>query len=116
VKEGVYLPDWRNDERLRYNGRTLADLLAQLLPDGLQGSVIQFRARSSRQCKKPGTRSVSRRISFHHVAHLVELKRRTGRHIALALEPGAMLLPGDGGRDCGCSSIGICSVVQRWRD
>ena len=86
VKEGVYLPDWRNDERLRYTDE-LSDLLAQLLPDGLQGSVSTVPG-----AFKPAVQEAkdAQRIAenlFHHVAHLVELKRRTGRHIALALEP-----------------------------
>ena len=40
VKEEVYLPDWRDPERLRYTN-LLADLLAELLPDdpGIEGSV-----------------------------------------------------------------------------
>jgi len=86
VKEGVYLPDWRNDERLRYTDE-LADLLAKLLPDGLQGSVSTVPG-----AFKPAVQEArdAQRIAenlFRHVAHLVELKRRTGRHIALALEP-----------------------------
>ena len=36
VKEEVYLPDWRDEERLRYTDE-LADLLAKLLPDGVGG-------------------------------------------------------------------------------
>ena len=36
VKEGVYLPDWRDAERLRYTDQ-LADLLAALLPDARSG-------------------------------------------------------------------------------
>ena len=40
VKEAVYLPDWRDPERLRYTNQ-LADLLAQLLPDdpAIEGSI-----------------------------------------------------------------------------
>ena len=38
VKEDVYLPDWRDAERLRYTDE-LADLLAKLLPDRVEGSV-----------------------------------------------------------------------------
>ena len=33
MKEGVYLPDWRDEARLAYTNR-LADLLAVLLPPG----------------------------------------------------------------------------------
>ena len=38
VKEKVYLPDWTSRERLDYTNR-LFDLLAQLLPEGVAGSV-----------------------------------------------------------------------------
>jgi hypothetical protein len=38
VKEEVYLPDWRDEERLRYTDE-LAELLAQLLPEGIDGSI-----------------------------------------------------------------------------
>ncbi|MCX7010875.1 MAG: hypothetical protein NTY53_27155, partial [Kiritimatiellaeota bacterium] len=38
VKENVYAPDWRTRERLDYTC-LLADILADLLPDGLSGSI-----------------------------------------------------------------------------
>src|SRR5947209_5322428 len=38
VKEQVYLPDWSSAERVSYT-RLLFDLLAELLPAGLEGSV-----------------------------------------------------------------------------
>jgi hypothetical protein len=38
VKEQVYAPDWTTRERLDYTNR-LFDLLAQLVPDGVEGSV-----------------------------------------------------------------------------
>src|SRR5271170_1042624 len=38
VKEQVYLPDWTSPERLAYTN-LLFDLLAQLLPAGIEGSV-----------------------------------------------------------------------------
>ena len=38
VKERVYLPDWTHPERLAYTNR-LFDLLAQLVPEGIEGSV-----------------------------------------------------------------------------
>ncbi len=84
VKEGAYRPDWSTEERLRYTNR-LADLLAALLPDGLVGSVSTV----------PGTfkpwadgrvEAIADNL-IRHVAHLVALEARTGRTIALALEP-----------------------------
>src|SRR3954470_20207982 len=38
VKEQVYLPDWPTRERLEYTN-LLFDLLAQILPPGIEGSV-----------------------------------------------------------------------------
>jgi len=38
VKEQVYAPDWTTDERVVYTNR-LFDLLAQLVPAGIEGSV-----------------------------------------------------------------------------
>ena len=38
VKEQVYEPDWREEERLHFTNRC-ADILAALLPDGHEGSI-----------------------------------------------------------------------------
>ena len=38
VKENVYAPDWRNTERRDYTN-LLADILADFLPDGVNGSI-----------------------------------------------------------------------------
>lgn len=88
VKEAVYLPDWRDPERLRYTNQ-LADLLAQLLPDdpAIEGSISTVPG-----AYKPalgGAPDVARMVEqlLQHVAHLVDVRRRTGRSIALALEP-----------------------------
>ena len=86
VKEDVYLPDWQDEERLRYTN-LLADLLAALLPAGVDGSVSTvpgaFRARVQ------GRDTVARMASLmiRHAAHLVRLREETGHTIALALEP-----------------------------
>jgi sugar phosphate isomerase/epimerase len=88
VKEDVYLPDWRDEERLRYTDE-LAELLAKLLPSDpeLEGSVSTVPG-----AFKPLVRDSAdvERIAEHmlrHVARLVDIKNRTGRHIALAIEP-----------------------------
>jgi len=88
VKEDVYLPDWRDPERLRYTNQ-LADLLAELLPDdpGLAGSISTVPG-----AFKPalgGPADVARMVEhlLQQVAHLVALQARTGRRIGLALEP-----------------------------
>ncbi|MBI3529113.1 MAG: metabolite traffic protein EboE [Betaproteobacteria bacterium] len=86
VKEEVYLPDWRDEERLRYTDE-LAELLVQLLPDGVEGSISTVPG-----AFKPAMQGGAdiERIAANmvrHVAKLVEIKRRSGRHIALAIEP-----------------------------
>jgi hypothetical protein len=88
VKEEVYLPDWRDPERLRYTNQ-LADLMVQLLPDdpAIEGSISTVPG-----AYKPalgGAQDVARMVEhlLQHVAYLVEVRRRTGRVISLALEP-----------------------------
>ncbi|MGH6921295.1 MAG: metabolite traffic protein EboE, partial [Geminicoccaceae bacterium] len=88
VKEEVYQPDWQHEERLVYTD-LLTDLLADLLPDepGLEGSVSTVPGTFKPLSEAPG---VAERIALNmvrHVAHLVRLQARTGRVIALALEP-----------------------------
>lgn len=93
VKERVYAPDWRAPERLAYTDR-LAELLAALLPDepGLIGSVSTvpggFRAAAS----APGAREAVADALLRHAVRLAALEDRTGRRIALALEPEPMCL------------------------
>lgn len=88
VKEEVYLPDWSQPERLDYTN-LLAELLVALLPDGdgLEGSIstvpgaFKPRAASAQTIARIASQIV------RHVAYLVQLRARTGRTIALALEP-----------------------------
>jgi sugar phosphate isomerase/epimerase len=87
VKDKVYLPDWRNPERLRYTNRA-AEVLAQLLPDTVaEGSVSSVPG--AYKAALDGPADVDRMVEhlLQHVAHLVALNQRGGRRIALALEP-----------------------------
>ncbi|MGI9424824.1 MAG: metabolite traffic protein EboE [Hyphomicrobiaceae bacterium] len=84
VKEDVYSPDWSTDVRLAYTN-ALADFMVALLPDDEAGSISTV----------PGTFKewVPGRVEpivanlIDHVAYLVDTKQRTGKMIALALEP-----------------------------
>ena len=88
VKEQVYEPDWTRPERVAYT-RRLAEILAALLPEepGLEGSISTV----------PGTfRPLAADLRVipqivvnlqQAAADLVAVERRTGRRIALALEP-----------------------------
>jgi hypothetical protein len=87
VKDDVYRPDWREDARLAYTNR-LADLLARLLPeDGGSGSVSTVPGAFRSAITVPADASRIAEQLLRHAAHLVELERRTGRRIVLALEP-----------------------------
>lgn len=87
VKEGVYMPDWREDARLEYTNQ-LADLLARWLPEDAQpGSVSTVPGAFRTALHGPADASRIAELLLRHAAHLVELERRTGRRIVLALEP-----------------------------
>jgi sugar phosphate isomerase/epimerase len=87
VKEGVYLPDWREEERLEYTN-LLADLLAALLPDGEQlGSISTVPGAFKANAETPRAIGQIADMLVRHVAHLLGIERKTGRTIVLALEP-----------------------------
>jgi hypothetical protein len=88
VKEEVYLPDWRDPERLRYTN-LLADLLAALLPDDptIEGSVSTVPGAYKPALAGPGDVAAMVEQMLQHVAHLVQLRARSGRLVSLALEP-----------------------------
>jgi len=86
VKEEVYLPDWRDQERLRYTDE-LADLLVQLLPDGVDGSISTVPGAFKPAMRNGADVDKIADNMLRHVAKLVEIKRHSGRQIALAIEP-----------------------------
>ena len=88
VKEGVYLPDWRDEARLAYTN-VLADLLAALLPSGGDhwGSISTVPGAFKPNAATPQDIGQIAETLIRHVAHLVGLERRTGRTIVLAFEP-----------------------------
>jgi sugar phosphate isomerase/epimerase len=93
VKEEVYQPDWSRPERLVYTNE-LADILVQLLPDepGLDGSISTVPGTFRPLAGQPGMVARIARHLLEHAGHLVRLRRRTGRTIALALEPEPMCM------------------------
>ena len=88
VKRNVYLPDWTHDDRLRYTN-LLADLLAELLPadQELEGSISTVPGAFKTNADTPEKIDRITDLLLRHVAHLVDVRNRTGRTIALALEP-----------------------------
>ena len=84
VKEQVYLPDWRAAERVAYT-TALADLLAEVNSEGafisLSTVPCSFRPNGG------GAEAEMAANMIAAVAHMVELERQTGRHVAIAVEP-----------------------------
>ncbi len=86
VKEQVYRPDWRTRERLDYSNR-LADILAALVPEGGEGSISTLPAAYKEDVAGDRDLQAITENLLAHVAHLVDLRARTGRVIRLGLEP-----------------------------
>jgi len=86
VKEDVYLPDWRDRERVAFTANSAA-VLAEILPDGLEGSISTVPGAFKPNGRSNEAVAAMARNLMMAVADLVDVKRRTGKHIALALEP-----------------------------
>jgi hypothetical protein len=86
VMEEVYEPDWSTDKRVRYTIQ-VADILANITPESIAPSIqtapLAFRAKVTRAAQTDLLTENLLRV----VAHLVELERRTGRRVKLAVEP-----------------------------
>ena len=86
IKEQVYEPDWATDDRTTYTMK-VADLLAELAPEGMNPSIqsapLGFKPKvTGDDVVETYTTNVLR-----VVAHLVELKKKTGKTVPLGLEP-----------------------------
>jgi sugar phosphate isomerase/epimerase len=89
VKDHVYEPDWRTQERVDYT-LILADVLAELLPPGFEGSIstspISYKpwlsGASADDAKKVGARNLTA-----VAAKLNDLYDRTGTLIHIGIEP-----------------------------
>ncbi|TFH17411.1 MAG: hypothetical protein E4H02_02945 [Lentisphaerales bacterium] len=86
VKEQVYLPDWRESARRDYTIR-VADILANLLPDSVSGSISTVPC-SYRQWMRTreDTDAVVRNL-MDTVIHLSNIERETGKTVHVGLEP-----------------------------
>jgi hypothetical protein len=86
VKEQVYQPDWTSETRVRYT-TSVAEVLADIAPVGVEPSIqtapLAFRPNvTGPEYVEKFTRNVLR-----VVAKLMDLERRTGRRVKLAIEP-----------------------------
>jgi hypothetical protein len=92
VKQDVYEPDWRSEERVRYTTQ-VADLLAELAPETVEPSI-----QTSPLGFKPNITGADVVAAYTDdvlrvAAHLVGLRARTGRTVTLAIEPEPYCFP-----------------------
>jgi len=86
VMEQVYEPDWTTGERTGYTtavADVLADISAPDIAPTIQTAPLAFRPKVS----GPSYVAMFTQNLFRAVAHLIDLERRTGRRVKLALEP-----------------------------
>jgi hypothetical protein len=86
VKEQVYLPDWACPERADYT-RLLFELLAILVPSGVEGSVSTVPVGFKELLTTPEGLARARKNIWQVVEHIAALSQKTGRKLHLGLEP-----------------------------
>jgi hypothetical protein len=86
VKEQVYEPDWRTEERTQYT-INVADILADVAPAGLAPSIQSAPLGFKPRVTGPDVVSSYSEHVLRVVAHLVGIEARTGKTVTLALEP-----------------------------
>src|SRR5437870_6390537 len=91
VKEQVYAPDWTTQERLAYT-KLLIDLLAQLLPADVEGSVSTLPCGFKLLVSTSEEWKLIRDNLWRCVEHIARVSSQTGRKLHLGLEPEPMCL------------------------
>ena len=88
VKEQVYRPDWTSPERLNYTN-LLFELLAQLVPEGIEGSVstVPGSFKSFLQTNTAEQISLIRKNIWSSVEHISRVSKKFKRKLHLGLEP-----------------------------
>ncbi len=86
VKEQVYLPDWASARRVTYT-EECATVLAQLLPEGGEGSLSTVPLGGKMNPQAPDFRAVCFSNLIRTARYLKHLHETTGRKIRLGLEP-----------------------------
>jgi hypothetical protein len=86
VKEQVYRPDWTHPDRLAYTNR-LFDLLAQLVPEGVEGSVSTLPGSFKEFITTPEQKAQMRENLWQCIDHIEQCAARHGRRLHLGVEP-----------------------------
>jgi sugar phosphate isomerase/epimerase len=86
VKEQVYAPDWTSSERLDYT-RLLFDLLAEIVPAGVPGSVSTVPGSFKAFIRTEAQARAMRDQLWRCVEHISRLSDETAKDLHLDLEP-----------------------------
>ena len=86
VKEQVYAPDWTTPARLAYTNR-LFDLLANLVPPGVEGSVSTVPGSFKEFIQTPAQLKAIRQNLHRCVQHIARTSKQSRRKLHLGLEP-----------------------------
>jgi hypothetical protein len=86
VKEQVYEPDWRSEERTQYT-MNVAEILADVVPPEIQPSIQSAPLGFKPNVTGPGIVDSYTEHVMRVAARLIDLEKRTGRTVTLALEP-----------------------------
>jgi hypothetical protein len=85
IKDKVYLPDWRSDERVEYS-KDLASLLGTWLPYGVAGSISTVPVGFRDHMKRDDFPRVRRNL-IAVLEHIDRIRQKTGKDMVLSLEP-----------------------------
>jgi len=91
VKERVYRPDWTSPERVAYTD-LLFNLLAELLPPGIEGSVSTLPGSFKEFHPDLAAQKQIRQNIWKSVEHIARISAKTGRKLHLGLEPEPLCL------------------------
>jgi hypothetical protein len=91
VKEQVYRPDWTSPERLSYTN-LLFNLLAELLPAGIEGSVSTLPGSFKEFHPNADSLKAIRQNLWNCVEHIARVSEQTGKKLHLGLEPEPLCL------------------------
>ncbi|HMJ90918.1 MAG TPA: metabolite traffic protein EboE [Candidatus Acidoferrum sp.] len=86
VKEQVYVPDWTTNERVEYTN-LLFDLLAQIVPPDVEGSVSTVPCSFKEFITRPEQVAAMHGNLWRSIEHIARVSERTGRRLHLGLEP-----------------------------
>jgi len=86
VKEQVYVPDWQSPDRLDYTKRLFA-ILAELLPEGVEGSVSTLPGSYKSFIADPSQVEAMKTKLVECARYIEKLSEASGRNLHLGLEP-----------------------------